>query len=150
MTTYATLLESGGASRFTGLDFNSAAVIDGDLYLLTSIGLVKCEGYADAGVAIGLSIDFGREKFKTENVKRLVDSLVNCQGDAPVTVTVESEQGTFDYEAETQSDTLKNHRIKLGRGLSGTWFRFILRSASLSASKLAGAVFNGLSIQRRI
>lgn len=150
MTTYAVFLSSGGASRLAGLDFNSATVIDGALYLMTSAGLVKLTGTTDAGAPIDTAVTFRKELFKTEALKRSGDALINFKGDAPMTVDVESEQGTYSYPGETSSADLKNHRVKLGKGMKGTWYRFTLRNSSRSITRLVSAAFTALATGRRI
>jgi len=123
--------QSGGISNYDNFGFHSVAYHDGKLYATSPEGIFELDADDDAGRKIDSLIKGGFLDFGTEQKKRISDIFVGYTGG-----DLECEVETYDKQAYTypmeyrEADTPRNSRIKPGRGLSSSWWRFTFRNVN--------------------
>ncbi len=117
--------ETTAGTHFIEYPFNSFAIHGGYAIAAGDGGIYLLEGDNDAGVDIVADVRTDNLDFDTAQLKHLDGLIVAGVTDAPLQVTVTSDQDSYTYLTHLASaPTQRNNRAQLGRGLRSTYFRF--------------------------
>lgn len=130
-------------SRYAPFTFDSLAVVDGVLYGFNRSGVYALEGSAET---IAGSINTGKVDVGRGVLAHPQSAYMNYELDGTATLDVTTTQGgaaaTYAYPLEpAPAESRTNGRFKLGLGLRGSHFAFVLR---LTAKR---GFINNLSVQ---
>lgn len=131
---------NGAATRYTDYDLTSAS----GGYGTKADGLYALEGDGD----VVWSVDFGKENFGAEQLKRMPAVYLGCSSDAPLELRVQTPQHDYTYPARSSSAALQEHRVDPGKGLRANWFNLSLQGES--DFTLASVSFAPVASTRRI
>lgn len=126
--------DTWGMSRYTGVDLNSMAVIDGDLYGAGAAGLYRIDADDDAGAPIAAGIVTGRDDMNNPAEKRLGYSYIGVQTNGDLLFDVRSSQAghgiayTYLFEPRVTGDEFGSTRAKPGRGQRSRYWSFGVRN----------------------
>lgn len=139
----AWVMNSAGAMfRYSGLLFNSVAMLDGRVIALGPDGFYALDGADDDGAKIDAHMDTGKLLLGSEMVKALGDIHVGYSGGRmAVGITQYGRKtGTFTYKLDKQrADSPRGGRITPGKGLESKYYRFTFTNLDGSPLALAFA-----------
>lgn len=132
-------LDTKAETRYDGFDFTSIS----GAYGTKADGIYLLEGTG----ALAWSIDFGKERFGTEELKHLPAIFLGCASERPLSMRVVTTKHDYTYTARSCDDVVSEHRIDPGRGLRANWFH--LSMAETADFTLASLSFNPAASSRR-
>lgn len=146
-----------GSTQYTNYNFDSYAVINGRFYGSSPQGLFELTGDTDNGAAIQANVDFGLRDFGTDLRKTIEECYVGMSGEGNlfVKITVPSNDDTqpdqtYIYSTSSYSASLKQQRVRMGKGLKGNFIGLTLYNAAGDDFELASVEFRVIQLSRRI
>jgi frataxin-like iron-binding protein CyaY len=112
---------TGAAAHWSGLAINSIVEMDGKVYAATAAGMVELQ--FGQGVALA-EVLWDLVDLKSPFFKRVDVAYVGGSADAPLRVSVTTDQGRFEYDTHTALDAQGSMRAQLGKGLNARYWRF--------------------------
>ena len=124
-TVYAMNAKHTGLTEYTNFAFNSAAVFDGATLVANASGIFALGGDVDDAAIIDAYARLGISDFGTLAHKRVDMAYVGYRSDGVLRLRViTDEQESYDYTLATRDgDSLHGNRLKLGRGMRGTYWQ---------------------------
>lgn len=150
--THAMNTTVNAVTEYTGFRFNSYAQIDGAYYGAGPDGLVRIDGDNDAGANINWKIRTGQTDDKQIELKRLPEVVMGLRASGPVRVRVYPDDNQFfDYMLpNVNTATIRQHRVKPGKGMRGRYFAVELQGTSNAAIELDSLQLNFKPTTRRL
>lgn len=139
-------------TEYTGFRFNSYAQINGAYYGAGPDGLVRLDGTDDAGTNIDWKVRTGQIDDKQTGLKRMPEVVMGLRASGPVRVRVYPDDNQFfDYMLpNVKTDTLRQHRVKVGKGMESRYFAVELQGTSNAAIELDSFQMNLTPTTRRL
>ena len=118
-------LKNGGVTEYESYSFNSFTIFEGRLLGTSDAGLSALDGGTDAGAEINGHVTTGIDDFKSEYEKRCTDAYVSGSSPKPMDLTVLLDEGATSYSYPVPaSETYRQRKANLGRGLKARYFQF--------------------------
>jgi len=143
-------MDTGASSQYDDYGFNSYFERDGQYYGVADDGIYRLDGDDDAGEDIDALVDFGRSSYGIQQKKRVINVYVGVSSDSKVYLKVDADGQAYTYEARSSSTDIKNHRIDIGKGLTGNYFNFTLLNQNGSDIDLDSISFEPVALSRKI
>jgi hypothetical protein len=138
------------ASRYEGFNFNSLCEIDASRYLgASSAGIHELGGETDAGTEIAAFVLSGLEDFKSDYQKRVPDAYIAAESDGKLTLKVTAD-GVTDTYSLSESGTLKNRKVPLGKGRKGRYWQLEIANQDGAGFTLDKVSLNAEVLSRRV
>lgn len=131
-------------TEYSNYHFNSFAEIGGVWYGAGPSGLVKLEGVTDAGANINWQVRTGQTDDKQVSLKRLPEVVLGLRASGPVRVRVYPDDNQyFDYVLpNVKTTTIRQHRVKPGKGMRSRYYAIELQGMVNSAIELDSLQMN--------
>lgn len=139
-------------TEYTNFNFNSFAEIGGIWYGAGPSGLIKLEGLTDAGANINWQVRTGQTDDKQIGLKRLPEVVLGLRASGPIRVRVYPDDNQyFDYVfPNVKTSTIRQHRVKPGKGMKARYFAVELQGMVNSAIELDSMQINFTPTTRRL
>lgn len=139
-------------TEYQNYRFNSYARIGGNYYGAGPDGFIKLDGTTDAGANINWSLRTGQLDDKDIKLKRLPEVVMGLRASGPIRVRVRPDDNTFtDYMLPAiNTQTLRQQRVKCGKGVRGRYFAVELQGVNNATLELDSMQVNMTSTTRRI
>lgn len=138
---WAINLDTGAPSRYAGLAANSMFQFKGKTYVTNAGGVYEVAGRTDAGQPIRAAVTLPQSDFGDGHEKRVPYVYVGAKSDGPLVLKVLTTSPAVRYYAVTRgNDTVRGHRVQLGKGLKSRYWQFRLENK-------AGAYFDLDSVE---
>lgn len=118
---HAVNLDGFGSTAYTDYPFTSFARIGDRYYGAKLDGLFLLGGPNDDGAPIDANFCPGKLDFGTPLEKTIAEIYAGIASEARLLVRIATPCGTFDYQAQSSSPQLQQHRFKLGKGLKANY-----------------------------
>lgn len=143
---------TNAVSEYTNHRFNSFAEIGGAYYGAGPDGFTKLDGTTDAGANINWQVRTGQMDDKQPGLKRLPEVVLGLRASGPVRVRVwPNDNEYYDYMLpNVKTNTIRQHRVKPGKGMESRYFAVELQGVSNSAIELDSLMVNMTQTTRRI
>lgn len=143
---------NNAVTEYTGHRFNSFAQIGGVYYGAGPDGFIKLDGNDDAGTNINWKARTGQVDDKQIGLKRLPEVVMGLRASGPIRVRVYPDDNRFyDYMLpNVKTDTIRQHRVKPGKGMTGRYFMVELQGVANAAIELDSLQINMTPTTRRI
>lgn len=112
------------SARYQGFNFNSFCQYQGQYYGCADNGIHLLEGDDDNGTAIDAYIATGNVKPFSRSQSRLMSAYLLVSNSGSMFVKVIYGDVVYTYEMPDISPHLKERRVKVGKGLKSTFYRF--------------------------
>lgn len=150
------VLNDGAPSQYTNYPYNGFVNFGGHWYGTSDKGLDLLEGVDDSGTAINSFIRTALMDFGTGKFKRVPEVFIAFAGANKVVIkaTTTDENGlqTTDIYHGTlpPGSSLRNGRVKLGRGLESVYWQFEIGNDGGGAQSYDALSFHPLFLDRRL
>ena len=143
---------TNAVSEYTNHRFNSFAEINGAYYGAGPDGFTKLDGTTDAGANINWQVRTGQMDDKQPGLKRLPEVMLGLRASGPIRVRVwPNDNEYYDYMLpNVKTNTIRQHRVKPGKGMESRYFAVELQGVSNSAIELDSLMINMTPTTRRI
>lgn len=143
---------NNAVTEYAGFRFNSFAKIGDSYYGAGPDGFVKLDGVDDAGANINWKVRTSQIDDGKIGLKRLPEVVMGLRASGPVRVRIYPDDNRFfDYMLpNVKTDTIRQHRVKPGKGMSGRYFSVELQGVSNSAIEMDSLQANMTLTTRRI
>lgn len=143
-------LETGAASQYEQYGFTGFLDMSGEYYGIANDGIYKLSGSTDAGNIINALIEFGKTNFNIPMEKRVNNVYLGISNSiGTIYLKVEADGVEYTYQMRSSSAELKNHRVDIGKGLSGNYWNFTIIDIG-SDFDLADVQFEPVILSRKI
>jgi len=145
-------LENGAVSEYIGMaGVNSAAHVNGVLYICDAAGIHVVDANDDNGLVIDAEIATGLSDMGTHFLKRIPDVWIGLRTTGAVDfVTLADELAERRYHVITRDTFLREVRMKLDRGVRSRFWQFILRNRAGSDLQLSSITIEPQVLTRRV
>jgi len=143
-------LETSASTRYDGYGFNSFFQRDKKYYGVADDGIYLLEGETDNGAPIDALIDLGKSNQPSTKVKHVPSVYLGVASDGKMILKVDADGIMRYYEARTNSEALRQHRVDVGRGTRGVFWNFTVMNQNGDDFELANVEFQPITVQRRI
>lgn len=116
-------LNTGAASFYEGMAFNSFALIDGEYYGCNAAGIYRLTGDDDAGADIQATITLGTSRLDSDAIKSVPFAYVGAKSAEPMLLTCRVEGQEYSYEFSRETAVMAPAKVKTGKGLEGTYWQ---------------------------
>lgn len=116
-------LNTGAASFYEGMAFNSFALIDGEYYGCNAAGIYRLTGDDDAGADIQATITLGTSRLDSDAIKSVPFAYVGAKSAEPMLLTCRVEGHEYSYEFSRETAVMAPAKVKTGKGLEGTYWQ---------------------------
>lgn len=152
--TWVVNLDGKATSTYENFGFNSFGKV-GDEYIgVRGDGVYLLGGDDDAGAAIRGSIGYGKQKFDSNALKRMVSAYAGVASSGTMYLKVIVDDGTggkeYIYAARRSDDFHRMQRIDVGLGIEATYLTFELFNSDGCDFELATVEFVAVGLTRRI
>lgn len=142
-----------GVTSYDNFSFNSYAKINGRNYGAGPSGLYRLgDADADEGTSISWTIKTGQHDGGVVALKRLPEVVMGLRSSGKVKVKVHPDD-LVSYEETlpaVRTSTIRQHRVKPGKGMRSRWYAVELQGVSGSDIELASLQINMVDTTRRI
>jgi hypothetical protein len=150
MQTLVVNLEGFGNTSYSAFDFNSFARL-GNRYLgAGEAGVVELDGNSDNGVPIAAHIHLGEKDFGNVQRKTVAECYVGMAGEDSLILRVTAEGRAFSYRTRGYSDSLRQQRVDIGKGLKANYFELELFNHEGSDFEVDTLQLQVADLQRKI
>lgn len=146
--TWAINMDTSAVSQFDAYGFNSYGFDGTNYWACAESGIYKIAGSTDVGEPIAAQIKTGKVGFGSAAKKALPNVWVGVSSNQTLVLKVESEQGTFYYDATAADPDMQMQRFDLGRGLRSSYYTFTL--SSIDKVELESILFLPVPSARRV
>lgn len=115
--TWAVNASNNGSTRYRNYPFNSFARIGGKYYGASIDGIYELDGPDDAGEPIQAAISMGQRDFGSPVRKTVSLVYLGLASEGKMTLRLEAEGKTYNYETRGDSKQMQQQRITCGKGL---------------------------------
>lgn len=145
--------------RYLNYAFTGYAEIAGRYYGVKADGVYLLEGATDAGTAINASINPGRQDYSVPTRKRQETAYLHFGSSAGsiafatgvMHLTITDDQGNaYTYDTDRNASQIQVQRIKVGRGLTGTYLSYRITNDLGSPFELVGFELMAVEMKRRV
>lgn len=144
-------MDTSAAWRYEGYGFSSFFKRGEAYYGVADDGIYLLEGANDAGSNINARIDIGSSNYGETRTKTVPSVYLAVVSEDVMVLRVEADGHEYFYEARSSSAAeLKNHRVDVGRGLSGAFWSFSVLNKNGADFDLAALEFVPIVKKRRI
>jgi hypothetical protein len=143
-------LDTGASSQYEQYNFNSFLSLDGVDYGVASDGIYKLEGDDDNGEEIKAVAVLPKSDFGDSRIKHVPHFYAGIASTGQMILKVEADGKTYYYDAKGSSETLKNQRFDIGKGLDGTYWQLTLLNRDGCDFDLDSIEWTPAARQRRI
>lgn len=147
-----TNLSNEAISTYSNFPFNSLAYFNKNYMGATSTGIHVLGGDTDNGMYIISKAKTGPQDFGEAFIKRLRETWLSYRSDGYIYLVVWVDEKDTGYERRTEipgGELIHKERIKLPRGIKGTYYAFEMRNANGSDFDIAGLHVMVEAITRR-
>lgn len=143
---------TNAVTEYTNFRFNSFARIGNDYYGCGPDGFIKLDGVTDAGANIDWKVRTGQIDDGKVGLKRLPEVVLGLRASGPIRVRVYPDDNRFyDYMLpNVKTDTLRQHRVKPGKGMTGRYFAVELQGVANAGIEVDSLQLNMVPTTRRI
>jgi hypothetical protein len=117
-------LDTGAASFYEGMKFNSFALIGGRYYGCNESGIHVLEGDRDGTDDIRATITLVTSRLDSDAEKMVPVAYVGARSAEPMLLTCRVEGAEYSYEFSRETATMEPARVKPGKGLRGVYWEF--------------------------
>lgn len=150
--THAMNTANNAVTEYANHRFNSYAQIGAFYYGAGPDGLIRLDGADDAGTNIDWKVRTGQIDDEQTGLKRLPEVVLGLRASGPVRVRVYPDDNQyFDYMLpNVKTDTIRQYRVKPGKGMRSRYFMVELQGTSNAAMELDSLQMNMTPTTRRI
>jgi hypothetical protein len=149
-TTWVLNVDTGATVQYDRFGFNSFAERDGQYLAAAEDGIYLLEGTTDAGVEIQSLVDLAISRFATPQKKYFPTVYIGVTSTGKMLLKANVDGTDWIFEANNTATTMQNQRIDLGRGLSGSHWRFTILNQDGVDFDLESVEFLPLISSRRV
>lgn len=125
---WAINIETGAPSRYLRMPANSWTQMGGKTYVANAAGVYEVGATSDAGQPIRAAVLIGQSDYGSEQNKRVPDVVVSARMAGRLRLRVATNTGSKHYYSLNPSAELSANRVKLGRGLEGRFWSWMLEN----------------------
>lgn len=125
---WAINLETGAPSRYLRMPANSWTQMGGKTYVANAAGVYEVGATSDAGQPIRAAVLIGQSDYGSEQNKRVPDVVVSARMAGRLRLRVSTNTGSKHYYSLNPSAELSANRVKLGKGLEGRFWSWMLEN----------------------
>lgn len=150
-TTWVVNLDSLASTTYKAYDYNSFAAWGGAYLGARAGGLYVLDGDDDAGAPIAAMVSFGKHDFETTRVKRPTQVYLGVSStDRMFLKVVVDDTEEYIYEARDYSESLRQQRVDVGRGIRANYLTFELYNNQGCDFELDSVEFMTVKTSRRL
>jgi hypothetical protein len=136
-------------SEYQNYPFNSFAKIGEKYYGANDNGIYLLEGSSDAGDDISATFTTGKLSFKG-SLSRVANAYLALRNDGNILLkTIADDDTERWYELNDSDWTLRDKRVKMGRGIKSRYWQFTIANANGADFELAELVLLPIILKRR-
>ncbi len=148
--------ETTSVTEYTNTPFNSIAHSGGRLFASDGEGIVEFGGQDDDGTSIEAYITTKLFSFSRGARKRIERAYIGLRNDTPIVLKVlyrDDSTGSrkeYWYTIDSTSESLREQRVKIGKGINGHYFQFTLSNTKGGDFELDTLEFKPILLSRRV
>jgi len=139
---------TGASSQYETFGFNSFFERDGVVHGVAGDGIYVIRGATDAGALIDAVAVIGKSKFGDNHKKRVNAVYIAAVSAEKMVLRVDVGAESVYYTARNSAEDIENHRVDIGKGLSGTHWQFSIYNKNGGEFDLDGLEFTPVSLSR--
>ena len=147
--------ESSSVTEYENLAINSAAVVGDKFIASDGSGLLEFGNDTDDGNPISAYITTKLFSFRKGTKKRVERAYLGVRNGTPLVLKVITRDDAgakkeYWYEIEDTSNTLRETRVKLGKGIKANYYQFTLQNNFGGSFELDSIEFKPIILRRRV
>ena len=119
-------IKNRAVTEYTGYCFNSFCCFNGKYLGANSSGIFELSGDDDNGTDIDASIKTATADVGRGQPKKLRDAWLFARKGLMTFTVIADEDNEFTYNADVENANIHEERVKVGRGIKGRGFSFVL------------------------
>ena len=119
-------VKNRAVTEYSNYAFNSLCCFNGKYYGATKEGIFRLSGDDDNGTAIDAHIKTATADVGKGQPKKLRDAWIFARKGLMTFTVIADEDNEFTYNADVENSKIHEERVKIGRGIKGRGFSFIL------------------------
>ena len=119
-------VKNRAVTEYINYCFNSFCCFNGEYLGASKLGIFELSGDDDNGTAIDASIKTATADVGRGQPKKLRDAWIVARKGLMTFKVIADEDNEFTYNADVENSKIHEERVKIGRGIKGRGFSFIL------------------------